>query len=154
MKRLARIIGTFFGVGYLPIAPGTWGSLAGLLIYILFLKANPALHSLILLVIIILGFYASSFAQALFGKEDPSLIVIDEVAGILLTFLFVPFTGLNLIFGFFLFRLFDTIKAPPIDWAEGLSGPYGIMTDDLIAAIYSNICLQAVNLLGVRLGLF
>ena len=154
MKRFAKIIATFFGVGYLPVMPGTWGSLAGLLVYVIFLKTNLSLHVLSFSIALILGFIASKDSQAMFGKKDPGVIVIDEVAGILLVFIFVPFSALNLIFGFFLFRLFDTLKPAPAGSFEKLPGSYGIMLDDIIAGVYSNICLQAVNMIGLNLGLF
>ncbi len=153
MKRFAKIIATFFGVGFLPVMPGTWGSLAGLLLYAAFLKTNFNLHLLSFLIVLILGFIASSDAETLFGKKDPGVIVIDEVAGILLVFIFVPFSTLNLIFGFFLFRLFDTLKPAPTGSFEKLPGPCGIMLDDIVAALYSNICLQIVNVIGRYLGL-
>lgn len=154
MKRIAKIITTFFGVGFLPVMPGTWGALAGLLLYVIFLKTNPSLHYLSFLIVLILGFISSKNAQTLFGKKDPGVIVIDEVAGILLVFIFVPFSALNLIFGFFLFRLFDTLKPAPTGYFERLPGSCGIMLDDIIAAVYSNICLQVVNAVGRSLGLF
>jgi phosphatidylglycerophosphatase A len=146
-KSIIRLLATFFGTGNIPFIHGTWGSLAGLLVYILFLRQNIILHLLILAMIIAFGFAVSSRAEEIFQKKDASQIVIDEVAGMLLTLLFVPAKTIYIIFGFFLFRLFDTLKVAPTDSLENLPGSAGVMTDDLVAAIYANLCLQILNII-------
>lgn len=145
-NKIIKILATFFGVGYLPLIPGTWGAGAGMLIYIFFLSESLFLHTFFLLVITICGFLVSGRCETIFGEKDANVIVIDEVAGILLTFLFLPFKTIYLFLGFFLFRLFDTIKPPPTEAVERLPGSSGIMSDDLIAGFYSNICLQIAHL--------
>ena len=154
-ERRVRILATFFGTGYLPLAPGSWGALAGLLIYASFLRDNLFLHIFLLLIVTFLGFRVCAPAEKIFKKKDAGVIVIDEVAGILLSLLFIPSKTLYIFLAYFLFRLFDTIKPPPTDRIEELSGSYGIMFDDLIAGLYANICLHAIHfmLISYQIGL-
>jgi len=142
-KFLTRIISTFFYVGYFPLIPGTAGSLAGLAVYFL-IKNNIVVYCLTLGVLLILGFWASGRAEKLLQKKDPSCVVIDEVCGMLVSLLLVPYDIKLVIIAFFIFRLLDTLKPFPVARLERLKGSLGIMTDDLVAGIYTNIILQAV----------
>lgn len=146
--KLITIGATFFGVGFIPFIQGTWGSLAALLIYLVFLKGNLIWQFIFLALVTLLGFLVSAPAEEIFKKKDANSIVIDEVSGMLLSLLFVPLNPFYIICAFFFFRLFDTIKPPPTDLVERLPGSFGVMGDDLVAGIYTNITLQ-----GVRLGL-
>ena len=167
---LALFIATC-GVGYLPLAPGTWGSLVGIGLYLslryvvvqLYPEAqlrrwgidNPIpflifLFQMILLatiiVISVVGARAATHVERLTGRKDPALVVIDEVAGQLLTFLLVlEFLGLRwVILGFALFRFFDIVKPYPARRFEAMAGGFGVMSDDLIAGLYSTWVLAAV----------
>ncbi|MEW6009218.1 MAG: phosphatidylglycerophosphatase A [Candidatus Omnitrophota bacterium] len=154
MRNFIKLIATFFGVGYLPIVQGSFGSLASLLIFVFIIKGAVALHFTTFLIVTILGFFVAGPAEIIFKKKDSGHIVIDEVAGMLLSLFFIPFKPVYIFWAFFLFRLFDTIKPAPTEKFEKLSGSVGIMMDDLIAGIYTNICLQIVYLIlaGNRLS--
>lgn len=144
--RLARITATLFGIGYAPFMPGTFASLAGLFLYLL-IRKNLAVYCGILAVSAVAGFYASGRAQKLFKATDPREIVIDEFCGILLVYLFIPYTLKNLIVGFALFRLLDISKVYPIGKLERLKKGWGIMLDDITAGICANIILQILTFL-------
>lgn len=153
---------TTFGVGYIPGAPGTYGSVVGVSIYLFFgfrethiaayflsiERVFPwsvfwAFNSLALGVFCIVGIWASSRSIPLLGNEDPSEAVVDEVMGQLITFCFIPF-GLSwpfIVAGFLLFRLFDIWKPYPIRDLEILPGGLGICADDIVAGVYAGICL-------------
>jgi phosphatidylglycerophosphatase A len=166
------------GVGYSPIAPGTMGSLVGVGIYLVLwravlrasveLDANAIAFSraytelipsfllmwtlpLFTIGISLVGIWAASRAERLMGKKDPSQVVIDEVAGQLVTFMFVPAYFLHplmIVVGFVLFRAFDIIKPYPIRRVEGLHGGLGIVGDDIVAGFYAGAALALVVLLA------
>ncbi len=140
---IIKTMATFFYVGYLPFVPGTYGSIAGVFLFYL-LKDNIFLHILITGALIILGFLVSGRAEALFNKKDAKYIVIDEVAGMLLALLFIPYDIKLLIIAFILFRILDALKPYPSDALQNLKGSAGIMSDDIIAGLYVNIILQVV----------
>jgi len=143
-KLLIRLLSSFFYVGYLPLIPGTFGSLAAVLL-LLPIADNPGLHIVSCLVLLVLGFLVCGPAEKEFGRKDPSRVVIDEVAGIFLSFLFIhPLDTRTILIGFFIFRLFDTLKPYPVSALQNLKGGLGIMLDDVMAAVYTNIVLQAV----------
>ncbi|MFN2501576.1 MAG: phosphatidylglycerophosphatase A [Pyrinomonadaceae bacterium] len=155
---------TTWGVGYIPGAPGTYGSGIAVIIYLAFssLDANIgiflldhryslaqasyliwALNALLLSTFVLIGIWASGRSVPLLGNSDPHSAVVDEVMGQLVTFCFVPF-GLNwpfILAGFLLFRLFDIWKPYPIDDLQVLPGGIGICGDDIIAGVYAGICL-------------
>lgn len=150
-NRLAMLFASVFYIGFLPGAPGTYASIAATLVYFLIYHFTqplvPALHFSTVCLISLIGVLASSRASRIAGAEDPSFIVIDEVAGQLVTFLFLPVNAFNLILGIVAFRLFDIWKPFPIRKLESLGGGAGIMADDLLAGVYGNLLLQAINLL-------
>lgn len=142
-------ISTLFGVGLLPKAPGTWGSLAVLpIIYLMALYGNIWLFGFILITSLI-TLWAAPYCEEVWGK-DPGKVVIDEAAGQAIPFLFLPFRGdfstdVWLILGaFLLFRLFDILKPLGIKRLQHFKGGFGILIDDLIAGIYAMIILQLV----------
>lgn len=155
---------TTFGVGYLPLAPGTWGSMVGVAIYLLFawIEASAvkltllnetqisawihAFNLLIFLAFCLLGIWAAGRATKLFRHKDPSQAVVDEVIGQLLTFLFIPFTfsWQIILAGFLLFRLFDIWKPYPIDSLQNLPAGIGVCADDILAGVYAGGCLAIV----------
>ncbi|MFA5311118.1 MAG: phosphatidylglycerophosphatase A [Candidatus Omnitrophota bacterium] len=143
IKFPVKILSTFFYVGYLPLIPGTFASLAGILVYIL-IQGYALNHALVALLITITGFLVSGPAEKAMQRKDPPCIVIDEVAGMLLSLLFLPYDIRIVALAFILFRLLDTLKPYPAGPLEKLKAGAGIMADDLIAGIYTNIILQVV----------
>ena len=142
-KFIVKILSTFFYVGYLPLIPGTFGSLAGVfLIYLI--NAYALNYVLFTLVIIIIGFLVCGQAEKAMRKNDPRCVVIDEVSGMLLSLIFIPYDIRLVIVAFLLFRVLDTLKPYPAGRLERLKGSIGIMSDDLIAGLYTNLILQVV----------
>jgi phosphatidylglycerophosphatase A len=144
IKKLYENIATVFGLGHFPIAPGTAGSLAGL-IPCLLLHNFLALYIVIFILLFAAGVISAGKVEEETGQEDPSFVVIDEFACIFLVFLFIPATPLYIITGFIIYRIFDVLKPPPIKSLEKLEGGWGIMLDDAAAAIYTNIILQILT---------
>ena len=143
-------IATVFGIGYAPIAPGTFGSAAGLILWWL-LPASPAVQAAAIVAIFIAGSWGGSVAERHFGRADPGQVVIDEVMGMLITLWLNPVGWVGALAGFFLFRVFDVIKPYPANRLEQLHGGIGVMADDGMAAIYANLALRAaLYLLGNR----
>ena len=140
---LIKAVTTFFGAGHLPLVPGTFGSIAGVAVYFL-VKDNPALFIGAISLFLFLGFWLSGYTEKIYGRKDPQVVVIDEVAGMLLSLLFVPFSPWAVIIGFVLFRILDTLKPYPAGKLQQLHGSVGIMTDDIVAGIYANFILQIV----------
>jgi phosphatidylglycerophosphatase A len=132
-------------VGYLPFIPGTFASIAGILLIYL-LKDNSFIYILFTVVLIILGFLISGKAEKIFNKKDARFIVIDEVSGMLLSLLlFIPYDIKLIVMAFILFRILDAFKPYPSDRLQRLAGSIGIMSDDIVAGLYTNIILQIVS---------
>lgn len=155
------------GVGYLPLAPGTWGSIVGVIIYLFAASGEAriaasyisagyspgqitaaflAFNIVIFLLFCLVGVWGSGRSCELFGDKDPSKAVVDEVLGQLIVFFFVPF-GINwpfILAGFLLFRLFDIWKPYPIDLLQELPGGLGICADDFVAGIYAGACIAVI----------
>jgi phosphatidylglycerophosphatase A len=157
-------------LGYIPLAPGTWGSLAGLLIFYLAHHLTVTIHSgnakisyaggtiwdiwigaPIALVLAIVGVWAADRAAKFLQKKDPGCVVIDEVSGQFLTYLLAlaPVNWKYLLLGFILFRVFDIWKPTPARQAESLPGGLGIMADDWVAGIYAAIGLWIARAAGM-----
>jgi phosphatidylglycerophosphatase A len=143
-------IATVFGIGYAPIAPGTFGSAAGLLLWWL-LPASTATHAIVIVALFAVGSWSGNVAERYFGRTDPGQVVIDEVMGMLITLFLNPVGWIGAILAFFLFRIFDVIKPYPSDRLERLHGGVGVMADDGMAAIYANLVLRAALAVGHRL---
>jgi phosphatidylglycerophosphatase A len=140
MKRILLIIATFFYVGYLPAAPGTWASLVTtLLVYFIqpYWQAPVYIQLVIIFAVFLLGIPAASHAEKHFEKEDPRYCVIDEVAGQMISLLLIPHSIGLYAAGFFIFRFFDIIKPFPIKHLEKAPRGFGIMIDDVGAGLYS-----------------
>jgi CDP-diacylglycerol--glycerol-3-phosphate 3-phosphatidyltransferase len=140
---LVRFIGSGFWTGYTPTASGTFGSAAGLLLY-----AIPGFESWFILIPVTLLLYVSGIPiarrmEAYYG-HDPAEVTLDEVVGMWITLFFLPKTIPVMIAAFFVFRAMDIIKPFPARTIDNMHGGFGIMTDDVIAAIYANIVLQAL----------
>lgn len=145
LLKILKNIATLGFIGYMPIAPGTFGSAVAAIFFMLF-KPSISSNIIFLLLIIPLGVIASKEAEIMLGEKDSRHIVIDEVGGYALSVLLLPNNLTTYIVAFFLFRFFDVLKPPPIRYLErNIPGGMGIMLDDLIAAIYTNITIQLWN---------
>lgn len=142
--QISRFLATLFFIGYIPFAPGTFGSLFAA-VFIWILKPDIFLHIIIVVIGFFIGIICSEHAAKYFNKEDCSYIVIDEFIGYLVSVLFIPLTFNYLIGAFFLFRFFDILKPIPIRYIEKIfKGGLGIMMDDIAAGMVTNIILQIV----------
>ena len=144
MKLLVKLIASGFGAGYFPIAPGTVGSIWGVVMYIL-LYRYPLAFVLSTVILFVIGFMVSGRAEGLFAEKDSRKIVIDEIASMCLVFMFIKPDWLMLAAGFLVFRFFDIIKPAPARRVERFSGGKAVMFDDIIAAIYTILILFALN---------
>ena len=142
-NHIVKILSTFFYVGYLPLMPGTFASIVGVSLFYL-IKDSIFIHALFTLSFILLGLLVSTKAEKIFKQKDAKCIVIDEISGMLLALLFIPYDIRWLIIAFVLFRILDALKPYPADRFQALSGGIGIMSDDIIAGLYTNIILQFV----------
>ena len=137
------IIATGFYSGYLPKAPGTWGSLVGLLLFFLLHTLSLEIYLAVVAGIFLIGTFAAGEAEKIMDHQDPGLVVIDEIVGMLVTMIAIPATPLAMALGFALFRIFDIWKPFPVGFVDQrLHGGLGIMLDDIVAGIYSLIILQ------------
>ena len=140
---IALAISTWFGIGLLPGIPGTLGTVGAVPLYLLIDSLGARYRALLLLVVVTGAIWSSHRAQRVLRKADSREIVIDEVAGFLLTTAFLPFTWLTLIAGFLLFRFFDILKPPPIRKIEQeVRGGLGVVLDDLVAGVYAHLSLR------------
>ena len=145
----AFVIATGLGSGYSPIAPGTAGSLLGLALFWP-MRGWPFLwQAAACVALFTLGTPAAGRVARRLGTEDPGIVVVDEIVGMWVTLLLVPFSPWSASAGFFLFRAMDVIKPYPARNLEALHGGLGIMADDLAAGLYANIALQ-VALVAAR----
>jgi phosphatidylglycerophosphatase A len=156
-KRLSLTLSSAFYIGFIPGAPGTYASLVTTLAFFAIFSVThriaPMSHIISVCLISLIGVFVSGETSRNTGIEDPSFVVIDEVAGQLLTFLFLPVNAYNLFLGFAAFRIFDMWKPFPIRKLESLPGGVGIMADDLLAGVYGNLVLQLLNFLWIRFGM-
>jgi phosphatidylglycerophosphatase A len=147
--QIPRIIATIGFIGYSPVAPGTMGSLAAALVFLLF---PPYLSpwrfvtgSLILFAIAVWSSQqTAALGKAQSGKVDPQEVVIDEAMGLAVALAFVPLNLKTIGLGFLLFRIFDVAKPFPARRAEKLPGGWGIVMDDVVAGIYANVVLKII----------
>lgn len=136
-----------FGSGLAKKAPGTFGTLAAVPIYLALVQANSWVYSIVTVLSSIVGIWICGIAADKLGEHDFGGIVWDEITGFLITMWFVPFSWQNLIVGFVLFRIFDIIKPWPIRWIDKkISGGFGIMLDDVIAGLMAGLVLVVFNL--------
>ncbi len=146
-KKLNELIATVFFTGYSPFMPGTVGTLAGVIIYVLFSRFFP-IYNIALILLIIISVRVSDYAEKnIFKSKDSSHIVIDEVIGYLISMISFEFSGSVesikfMVVGFILFRIFDIWKPYPIKQSQKLEGGLGVVIDDLMAGIYTNLLLQ------------
>lgn len=139
--RLYMLMATVGGIGFIPAAPGTLGTVpAALLVWLL--PMPMAIHVLLTVGVTVAGIIVSGEAEAVLGKKDPGCIVIDEFAGYLVAMAFLPPTPGYVIAAFVLFRAFDILKPYPINKLQSIKGGMGVMIDDLAAGLAANIILQ------------
>lgn len=143
----AGVLATFFGLGLVPVAPGTAGSLAAALLYRFFLAGlRPAVYLLMLAALFLVGAAASGVYARRLGLTDPGRIIIDEVCGQLAALYLVPPSLLHIAVVFLLFRLFDILKPFPIKKMEGIPAGWGIMADDIAAALAAALLFRLVRI--------
>lgn len=147
-SRLLKHAATLGPVGFIPLAPGTLGTLAALGL-VMFLRLPPSPYIALTLACIVIGVLSSGVAEEVMGRRDPSCVVIDEFAGYLVAVAFLPETAGYLLAGFILFRFFDILKPPPIRWLQALRGGLGVMADDLAAGLLTNVLLQIWRMLSL-----
>jgi phosphatidylglycerophosphatase A len=134
-----------FGTGLSPFMPGTCGTLIAIPLYYLIHSLSLLNYSLVLLLAIVIGIWICDVTERDIGIRDYSGIVWDEICGFALTMLAAPQGWLWIVLGFFLFRLFDILKPWPIAWMDRkLPGGFGIMVDDLMAAVYAWLVLHVI----------
>jgi len=145
--RVAQWIASAAGAGYIPFVPGTWGSIVGLLLDLIVRRlGSPSLqsglHAGLIVGVLFLGVWASSVSEREVSRKDPSFVVIDEVAGMLLSTYFITLSLWGYAIAFVVFRALDVIKPPPCRWAEKLPSGWGIMMDDVFAGLYTNAFMR------------
>jgi phosphatidylglycerophosphatase A len=145
MNRVGLFIATCGYLGYVPIAPGTFGSAAGLAVFFAVRSTGSMSAELAsIIVLFAVGVWSGTLAEHHFGGIDPGPVVLDEVVGMLITLAFIPVNVTGAIVGFLVFRLFDVLKPWPSARFEHLPGGLGVMADDGMAAIYGNLVMRAL----------
>ena len=142
-------LATVFGVGYVPFAPGTFGSIAGLVLWLL-IPQSAAANAALIVVLFAIGSWSGTVAERHFGKTDPGPVVIDEVMGMLITLFMNPVGWVGASAACLFFRFFDIVKPYPSNRLERLPAGIGIMADDAMAAVYANLALRATLAVGRR----
>jgi phosphatidylglycerophosphatase A len=138
-------VGTGFYSGYVPFIPGTAGTAAGIAVFWLFSHLPPLLYVITLLAFIFLSAWIAEGVEEILQQRDAPPIVIDEIAGYMVTMALIPWSLQAVGIGFVLFRVFDITKLFPVNWAERrFSGGWGITLDDDVAGVYANIVLRGI----------
>ena len=140
---VALALATAMGVGYVPVASGTFGSAVGLALWWC-LPASASVQAAAIVAIFAIGSWSGGVAEHHFGTTDPSAVVIDEVMGMLITLFLNPVGWAGALGAFLLFRIFDVVKPYPANRLERLPGGVGVMADDAMAAVYANLALRAI----------
>lgn len=142
MNCFIKLLATWGGSGYSPVASGTVGTLAAIPFYLWLARLPLPLYLLTLSAFFFLACWVSGKAEILFQEKDSGKIVIDEVVGYLVTMTAIPFDWRFIVAGFFLFRLFDIVKPPPAGWFDRkVKNGYGVVLDDVAAGVYAWLCL-------------
>ena len=152
MVPFALAVATGLYSGYVPVAPGTAGSIVGLLVFAAVRATGSGLiESLALVGVIAIGIWSAGVAERHFGRTDPGPVVIDEVAGMLVTLFLLPVGWIGVVVAFLAFRVFDIVKPFPAGRLEGLPGGWGIMCDDLMAGVYAHLLIRLLVWTGLTL---
>jgi phosphatidylglycerophosphatase A len=145
MKRAGIFIATCGYLGYVPVAPGTFGSAAGLAVFFAVRSTGSVAVELAAIVALFaIGVWSGTIAEEHFGGIDPGPVVLDEVVGMLITLVLLPVNLTGAIMGFFIFRVLDVVKPFPSAQFEKLPGGLGVMADDGMAAIYGNVAMRGL----------
>ena len=149
--QIILLLGQGLGLGRIPVAPGTFGTLPGLLLVWVFWQGGNGIYLALTAVIILSAVWIAGRSAESLGVADDPRIVIDEIAGVLVAFALVPPSGLALVVGFCVFRILDIVKPPPISTADRqIKGGLGIVLDDVLAGLGTNLVLQLLfRVLGV-----
>ena len=147
MRRLGVFVATCGYIGYIPFAPGTFGSAAGLVLFFLVRRTGSiAVELAAIAVLFAIGVWSGNEAERHFGEVDPGPVVLDEVVGMLITLALLPVNLVGAFVGFLLFRILDVVKPWPSGRFEALPGGLGVMADDGMAAIYGNLVMRVLML--------
>lgn len=146
MRKLILFFSSGFAAGYIKYAPGTFGSLAGIALWVLFIPRDFYFQAAAVIFMFFASVLFSSLAEKIYGRKDDQRIVIDEIAGVWLSVAFVPKTFLFLSLGFVLFRIFDISKPLFIGKLQNIKGGLGITADDMTAGLAANTILQALKI--------
>lgn len=146
-NRLVLTLSSAFGLGYLPKAPGTWGSLAALPIWWALRDTSWVVFAAVTIALTVASIVIAHRAEAIYGGHDVQHIVIDEVVGMLITVVGVPFAWPEVLVGFVLFRVLDALKPGPIRWIdERVEGGLGVVLDDVAAGVVGLILMHVARL--------
>lgn len=146
--KLIVLAATGGGLGFLPFMPGTFGTIGAIPVVLLMSKLAPVFYALGAAAFILLSFRVCSEAERIFASKDPSKVVIDEIAGTMVTFFWVPISPATVLVGFLLFRLFDIIKPFPAGYFDRSSwGGVSVVLDDVAAGVYANVALRVIILI-------
>ncbi len=149
MNQLIMALATGFYVGRIPIAPGTWGSLAAFLPWFFIKDLSLTTYIIVLAALFVIGFFVSGSAEKILDSPDAGSIVIDEILGMFITLTLAPDHPAAWILGFILFRIFDIFKPFPVSWFDRkIHGGIGIMMDDVVAGLYAFGSLQLLWLMA------
>lgn len=151
IKRGVSLFVTWFGCGRVPWAPGTFGTLGAIPLVWAFAQLNPVGYMIATFSVVVAGIFTSQmYLDFNPSIEDPGEIVIDEVAGFLITMTWLPFTWQWLLLGFILFRALDILKPPPISYIDQkIKGGIGVVADDVLAGIIASVILQVAYAQGI-----
>ena len=141
-----RFVATFFYLGKLPFAPGSWGSLGALLLWLL-LPVTFSVHLSVIVMLFILGVYSSNKMAKYLDDHDPSEVVIDEVVGMGISLFMLPHNFWLYLLAFILFRVFDILKPSLIYRIQNLSGGWGIMLDDVLAGLLTFTIVKGITII-------
>ena len=143
MNKIILFLATNAGLGYAPVASGTFGTLMGIPVFYLLASLDPAGYGAWWLIILLLAFWSADKAGKIFAVTDDGRIVIDELIGYLTAVAFLPFSWATAIAGFLLFRFFDIIKVWPASWFDTqVKNGFGVVMDDVVAGVYAAVCLR------------
>ena len=146
---LALAVATVGGVGYVPFAPGTFGSAVGVLVWFL-LGPSAIVQGIAIATVLGAGVWSAGVCERHCSRTDPGHVIIDEVVGMLITLFLIPVGWAGAFVAFLLFRLADVVKPYPANRFESLHGGLGVMADDCMAGVYANLALRVMLALGNR----
>jgi phosphatidylglycerophosphatase A len=142
-NRVAIFLASGFGSGFVPLAPGTWGSLVGVALVWKFWPQSVFTQCVYVLLWGALGVWVSDVTCQYYKEDDCQKVVIDEIVGLMITMIGIPITGYGLAIGFVLFRFFDVVKPVPANWVDKkLHNGLGVMLDDVVAGLYGNLIMH------------